>query len=268
MSQRTHPADRAPETADWLYSMAGHLVLVVIALLFGARGQQGYELPPIPEHVAVSMVALPRPANQLPNKVMIRPPDPNPTGKVPVETRPELPPPQEDVPQEAETLPEATPPPAHEAPKPTPPSLNRKDKREELLAMVRSGLQGPETHLPDDPDGTASEEDVLQAGATGPFNAKMSAYQRRVRDRIQEFWHPLERLVKEQPDLTVVIELHIDNAGTILSPAVLRSSGNPSFDASALRAVERAATLPLPPEDLQEQAQKGFVVSFRAHEAL
>jgi hypothetical protein len=259
-----HPAERPPGVVSWGGSAFLHLALVVVALLWGARGHKNYE-PPIPPHVAVTMVALPRAPDELPDKPMIRLPDPGRLGKIdvrpPEPERPVIPTPEVE-PDAGEPL--EDPPP----PEPTPPTLDRSRSRDELVAMALADLErGPETRLPTDPDGR-SEPGDLDGASHGQFNPKLSAYQRRVRDLIQEKWFPIESVLKENPDLVVVIGMRIDPNGKILEPGFIEESGHRSFDSSALRAVRMTGTLPLPPADLQEEAEKGFVVTFSATDKL
>jgi len=60
-----------------------------------------------------------------------------------------------------------------------------------------------------------------------------------------------------------VININISGSGTITSKSFARRSGNASVDAAAMRAVDRASPLPVPPESIRAfVASHGFSIGF------
>ena len=83
-----------------------------------------------------------------------------------------------------------------------------------------------------------------------------------VRRTLMPHFRPLSR---GREDLECRVKIEFDpETGRIQSWVVTESSGDPSFDAAAERAVQEAATLPLPPEKyLQLLAKEGVGFDFR-----
>jgi len=91
-------------------------------------------------------------------------------------------------------------------------------------------------------------EGVVSAGEGGSAGegkgVDADSYYGRVIEMIRNQWVWPEI---GSPDLEVIISIRIDGRGNIVSQEIERSSGNPRFDHSALRAISKANPLPPPP---------------------
>ncbi len=88
-----------------------------------------------------------------------------------------------------------------------------------------------------------------------------------MRSRLMERFKPLPILAERHPELVATVALTLGPEGAVLSREVRVSSGNASFDAAALWAVD-TGPLPPPPEHWAEVLrQQGLAVQFRPPEA-
>jgi TonB family protein len=209
----------------------------------------------LPGVVSVSLVAA-APSAPAAGKPAVRKPPPKPEAK-PVEPKPAPPPPPKPevkadkklLPKEAVREPKPAPPkpkPAVAPPKPEEPldyddaldSLREdlgeeKDAGEaadpELLASVRPSQSGP-------PGG----------GSGDPVDPEVAAWMRRVKIHVTRNW-VLQPGFKRQA-IQAVVEVTLDATGNVLEIDVTDGSGNPYYDQSVVRAIEKASPLPPPPE--------------------
>jgi TonB family protein len=87
------------------------------------------------------------------------------------------------------------------------------------------------------------------------------AYRQEVVDTIKARWTmPVRR-----PGLIAAVRFHIAPTGAISHIALERSSGDGTYDETALRAVRSVERLPAPPEDYVGAFEQ-FVVEFHADE--
>jgi colicin import membrane protein len=114
------------------------------------------------------------------------------------------------------------------------------------LAAISSSLVFKDEQEKETPDlatqglGTASPE-----ASTEPLGMEASLYLSFLRDQVQSEWSYPE--VMRTRDLSVIVSIKIDRAGQLVKLKVEKSSGNPRFDDSLLRAVKKAAPFnPLP----------------------
>ncbi len=127
--------------------------------------------------------------------------------------------------------------------------LGAQKKAEEIeiqkrLEAIRSGLifraeqekEVPEVATPLSETASTSTEEL---GMEGNF------YLALLKDQVQSEWSYPE--VMRTRDLSVIVSIKIDRTGHLVKLKVEKSSGNPSFDNSLLRAVKKAAPFtPLP----------------------
>ncbi len=85
-------------------------------------------------------------------------------------------------------------------------------------------------------------------GGAGTGGATLGVYAQIVNRTIKRNWRFPQMGARES--LTATVELHIDKDGRILRYALVRSSGRPNYDASALKAVAETGNLPAPPPGL------------------
>ena len=112
-------------------------------------------------------------------------------------------------------------------------------------------------------DGTA---DSSSNGAIGPIDAILGKYIEQCRQEILSNWNPLPTLIEQNPDLQVIIEVKIEANGTLSKPVVHKSSGNSSFDRSAIIALRKTKKLPIPPTKYQSSAAGGIIITIAAQD--
>ncbi len=85
-------------------------------------------------------------------------------------------------------------------------------------------------------------------GPNSPLGNRLGWYAEIVRQRIAQNWQTGGLNARAQPQ-PAIVSFYIMRDGTIRNPQVVQSSGNPSVDNTALRAVYAASPLPqLPPQ--------------------
>ncbi|MBW2039152.1 MAG: TonB family protein [Deltaproteobacteria bacterium] len=77
-------------------------------------------------------------------------------------------------------------------------------------------------------------------------NSQMELYFGMVRERVKRFWVIPDTLLDKE-GLEAVIVIEIDKDGLLMGSKFERSSGNPYFDQSAMRAINKAVPFPTPP---------------------
>lgn len=115
--------------------------------------------------------------------------------------------------------------------------------------------------------GTTTSGVPALGSPTGSVEARdpgYAQYQSRVRSKIMSNWvktHTTSGTTR----LSAQIRVRINASGAVISKTFSKRSGDAAFDASAMRAVERASPLPSPPPGVKAEAlREGFVVHFRA----
>ncbi len=103
---------------------------------------------------------------------------------------------------------------------------------------------------------------------TGPYvmpnDPEYVIYQAKIRQRIMNEWIIPMKFTEQEMGLLCRINVHINERGEVVKTEWETQSGNPSFDQSALRAVEKASPLDIPPDRLKyEVLNEGFVVEFK-----
>lgn len=172
---------------------------------------------------------------------------------------------EKEKPKTAGKKPEASVIAKKQKPKPKPKSdidkaLESLDKK--LKGKNAGGAAAEAAQIPENGEGS------LYGTATEPIRVPPNdpeyvLYQAKVRYKILNEWVlPLAYVEVEQPPTARVLVL-IDETGRITSQKWERPSGNPAFDASCQRAVQRASPLPIPPERLKWEAfNEGFLIEF------
>jgi len=136
-------------------------------------------------------------------------------------------------------------------------------------AMLRALLEGG-AEVVDEPIGLGSPSGQ---GGDGPFSGAGSRYgtapdpellmwQRQVRRQLMERFRPLPKIAEAQPELSVTVALTLGPQGAVLAREVRVSSGNPSFDAAALWAVDDGPLPPPPQAWADVMRQHGLAVRF------
>jgi colicin import membrane protein len=204
------------------------------------------------------------PAVRLPDKP--KPPEPKPEPKKPeppkAEPKPE---PKKPEPPKAVEKPEPPKPPATKV-EPTPSASATPAKPAEAKSETRSGSPaGTESAPPRDAYAAAAERWRTKAGGglggadegSGPIGSggpgrggggelaglEFIAYRQQVINTVKTSWTN----VIGRPGLVAVVTFEIAPDGQVTNARLTQSSGNPAYDASALRAVQHTSRLPPPP---------------------
>jgi TonB family protein len=217
--------------------------VTLVAAAPGAPAPQA-EAPPAPE-------PLPEPA----------PPPPPPPAPVPEPLPEPVPPPPEAapkpvpdkvlLPEEATKVPKPKPEPVREAkpePKPqpkAPPRLPEPEAYGDVLSRLRAEA-GEAAPQPVKVAARPSREPPGGGGLGIPISAEEAAWRRRVKVQVTRSW-VLEPGMRREL-LETEVRVQIAAGGEVKSVDVTRKSGNPWYDDSVVRAVEKASPLPAPPE--------------------
>jgi TonB family protein len=98
-----------------------------------------------------------------------------------------------------------------------------------------------------------------------PTDPEYIKYQARVRSRIMSNWIVPERFASAGTRANARLIVMINMNGEVISTRWSKPSGNPTFDESAKRAVNKASPFPKPPERLAwETYNEGFLIEFDA----
>jgi TonB family protein len=236
-------------------SVGAHLVLLGLAYVnpFHSRS---YELPA--GVMDVSLVAAVPSAQAAAPRAAPRPAPPKPAAKPkppPKEVAKPVPPPEApQVKADKKLLPKE----AVQEPKPKPkptPAVKPPEKEldyDDALDSLREELGEPED------EGEAPDPELLASvkpargpagmGGTGdPLDPLIAAWIKRVKIHVSRAW-VLEPSFKRQI-IEAEIVVTLDASGRVLAVDVQRRSGNPYYDESVVRAIEKASPLPAPPED-------------------
>ena len=73
-------------------------------------------------------------------------------------------------------------------------------------------------------------------------------------------------LIQQNPELEATIKVLVAEDGMISNPEVVVSSGNRSFDTSAIMAMVKTKKLPPPPQEYQISAQHGVYITLAAQD--
>lgn len=241
-------------------SIAIHTLIVSLVWLFGSPSDSAPLFDP-DEVMEVRMIELPKSPTPMPQKATRAPPPP-PAGE---RKAAEPPPPVTASDMKFET-PDATPTEGEQDQTDARADLLRQLKRKQLLEDLNAA-EGRVDRAASDPDGTLEPEDVF-AGATGgvAMDPELARYTAQLRKLILPHWAPLPRLIQDNPDLTAVVEVKVQNGTLRGSGRIVEPSSDDSFDRSCALAIEKAGTLPPPPERFQKLT--GVWIRFRATDAL
>ena len=106
------------------------------------------------------------------------------------------------------------------------------------------------------------------AGASGTARVPPEhlAYFRQLDDKVRSNWNVPALAVGEKEKLMVQIRIVIEIDGRVSQVRMEKTSGNPYFDDSVLRAIRKASPLPVPPEQLRG-SEEYYEVGFRFYGA-
>ncbi len=134
------------------------------------------------------------------------------------------------------------------------------DQRERLVATLNQPAQADAASEPPIISAAVpapNQNGVIgstQSVSTSPYPVTSSFYAERLRRRVR----PNIVWAGDTSGLETVIAVRAGRTGTLLSATISRSSGNPQWDAAALRAVERSDPFPL---DVNGEAPASFTIT-------
>lgn len=240
--------------------------LLVAALIVGEVLTRPEDRPLIdPSQVMmVQAVALPKQTSRLPDRPTRTPDLPKVAAP---EASPTPPPPptasdlvmhREDAPKPAGD-PEASP--------------DRSNEREELLRQMakQQALKDMTAALGDvdrprtDPNGVDPEDAILGAGTGAPMDKEAAAWWKKAQAALWSNWTPLPATVAAHPEYMAVVQVKVSAEGVLSDPEVVRSTGDASYDRSAVLAVLKTGRVPPPPAKFAEAwASQGTWIAFPA----
>ncbi|OGQ68577.1 MAG: hypothetical protein A3F89_05425 [Deltaproteobacteria bacterium RIFCSPLOWO2_12_FULL_50_11] len=96
-----------------------------------------------------------------------------------------------------------------------------------------------------------------------PKDAEYALYQTKIRGRIMEEWIlPIAYANQNVPYICLIV-VKINAQGEVIQSYFEKKSGSPAFDFSAMRAIERASPLAIPPDGLKREVlTEGLLVEF------
>ncbi|MSQ47121.1 MAG: cell envelope integrity protein TolA [Deltaproteobacteria bacterium] len=102
-------------------------------------------------------------------------------------------------------------------------------------------------------------------GGGGGHGAEFMAYTQHIKQKVKEAWILAER----KPGLRAVVRFRVEPNGEVVGAEVADSSGDQTFDQSALRAVRKAGPFPEPPEAHREEfATQKVEITFSGEERI
>ena len=144
--------------------------------------------------------------------------------------------------------------------------LEEKNKREALEKAARDKALADKRKADEALAREMAAEDALQQSLSDKVLAE--SYADRIRRRVEQNW---SRPLSAQKGMEVLLEIQLVPTGYVNGVSVLRSSGNPAFDQSALQAVNKAERFPeikeVPPR-VFEQHFRRFKMLFRVEDAI
>lgn len=215
-----------------------------------------------PSVVQVDLVAGPAPARRAPPKPRAVPEPkpvsvPKPVPKAEPKPVPKPPPPKPPPPKQSEVVlpakptqkpkpaPPKPPPPKTEEPvKPEPKKQPKEISYDALMAQLRKQEEGEQPPSP--PAAHAPSEGQAARGGGTVVTPEMLAWIRRAKAQVTQSWvlAPGFRTQALQTQIQVTLSAN----GDVVNTKVTQGSGNPWFDESVERAIQKASPLPPPPD--------------------
>lgn len=147
-------------------------------------------------------------------------------------------------------------------------SPDRSSKREALLRdlqisdLLANAPDGTRDRLRSDPNST-TDLSINALGTGTATDPDWARYQAKLQSLFLKGFHPLKTITDSNPGLVTVIQIEVDSlSGRVKKHSILKSSGHPSYDASASRAAASVSTIPLPPDRFLDYLRSGFEVKY------
>lgn len=111
--------------------------------------------------------------------------------------------------------------------------------------------------------GVQSGAGKVGIGPNSPLGNRLGWYAQLIRDRLAQNWQTSGLDIRSQ-SAPAVVSFHILRDGSVKDPEIIQSSGNPTIDNTALRAVYSANPLPpLPPQIAENDISAQFTFNLR-----
>ncbi len=248
----------------WMGGAAvGHVVLVAVfiglnALLDTPPPEPLFELDNV---IEVALMPMPKSETALPTRATRQaapraaetPPEP--------EAPPEPPPPRES--EMVVKTPDAkpTPKPAAAVPKDSTrrEAPNPQLKMDDLLAELADADVGPKDREASSPDGVKGAAPSRTVGA-GSSDPELRAYISQLQQLFMKEFRPLPAYRGQGLKATVFV--WVEDDGKVTKAAIDKSSGNASYDQSALTAAEAVPVVPLPPPAYRDGTSRNYKIVF------
>jgi TonB family protein len=157
--------------------------------------------------------------------------------------------PEPKKPRRPEPDPKPAPRPKPQAkPAPPPPPARKQESYEDVLAGLRAerGESRPEPAAAATPAAAPAAPDAA-GGSGAPTSPEVAVWLRAAKYHVEQAWVLPPGFQRES--LEAVVRVSLDAQGTVRAqPRVVRRSGDPWYDESVVRAIEKASPLPPPPE--------------------
>jgi TonB family protein len=125
------------------------------------------------------------------------------------------------------------------------PEAKQEKSLEELMAEMR-GESGEPTPEPVETAKTAAPSAAASSGPGQPVSPQMRDWIRRTKVHVQRSWVVAPGFRMQDLETHVIVDL--DAAGNVRGTEIARRSGNPWYDESVVRGIQKASPLPPPPE--------------------
>lgn len=149
--------------------------------------------------------------------------------------------------------------------------LKEKQKTEKLIDDIQKKIAALRVSKNSREAGTGKEDEskkALYGGMSAKESLRMSpavkAYLNVLDEMVRGAWNIPRALLDNREALMVQLRITIEEDGGVSSIIVERPSGKRLFDESVLRAINKVAPLPVPPEPLRE-GRDYYDVGFRFH---
>ena len=124
--------------------------------------------------------------------------------------------------------------------------------RDERVAKLRDEISSRNAAKPVPPAArpqTATQKNPTGGAAKVDLEKKYPAYYGLLKEKINENWFYPEKI---KDNIEILVSLKIARTGKLLDVSIDKSSGNPAFDDSLLKAVKKAAPFPPLPVNMEE----------------
>lgn len=149
-------------------------------------------------------------------------------------------------------------------------NLNKKPVKpsniDDALNRVQEQLEKREVQIEAaqiEKEGTGQSQYGSLTNDATDVNPELLAYYTAIKKKINEQWVVIPKTLADGQVLKTKVNVMVDASGNFTSATYDSKSGDESFDLSAMRAIERAAPFPPPPDSIKAEAvSEGFLIEF------